>query len=318
MQGKTADPRAPYPVRVSDGAGWFADPSGKINTFRWWDGAAWTRWLSADPAAPDPGAVLVAEPPAPAPLPADSAPSDDTTAYAPPDPADRVVRLPAAAAVIVGGVLLAIIAVGAIISLTADRPLTGPAVAPPPPTEAPPAVLFDPASRAVTADELKVVLPVSPFTCDPRPRDVPSLFTSALSCSALVHADYDDKNDWTATTGVGVLDEDVRSAKDLREMAARTGSGLLRRNYTVEDVTIKKVKNAPFPDVAPDGRARRVTAELHVSYPDLPSDYDRMTVAVFELESGEHVAWWALEPDDSPRAVTEALEASAATVTARK
>ena len=163
------------------------------------------------------------------------------------------------------------------------------------------------------------MLPASPFTCDPRPRDVPSLFTSMISCNAVVHPDYnDDKNDWTANTGVGVLDEQVRSAKDLRDMAARTGSGLLSRNYTVEDVTIKKVKNVPFPDVAPDGKGRRLTVELHISYPDLPTEYDRMTVAVFELESGEHVAWWALEPDDSPQAVTEALEASAATLTARK
>ncbi len=43
-------------------------------------------------------------------------PAEDLAAFAPPDPADRVVRLPAAAAVIVGGGLLAIIAVGAIIS----------------------------------------------------------------------------------------------------------------------------------------------------------------------------------------------------------
>jgi hypothetical protein len=32
-------------------SGWFADPGGKVNTFRWWDGEAWTRWLSADPSA---------------------------------------------------------------------------------------------------------------------------------------------------------------------------------------------------------------------------------------------------------------------------
>ena len=70
--------------------------------------------------------------------------------------------------------------------------------------------------------------------------------------------------------------------------------------------------------MAPDGKARIVTAELHVPYRDLPSAYDRMSVAVFELESGEHVAWWSLEPEDSPRAVADALDESAATVTARK
>jgi hypothetical protein len=40
----------PYPVGVTV-SGWFADPGGKVNTFRWWDGEAWTRWLSADPSA---------------------------------------------------------------------------------------------------------------------------------------------------------------------------------------------------------------------------------------------------------------------------
>jgi hypothetical protein len=314
---------------VADGAGWFADPSGKLNTFRWWDGQAWTRWLSADPAAPDPGPVpsratassgpLHTEPAEPRRATVDVPPPEQGTAYAPPDPADRVVRLPAAAAIIVGGVLLAIIAVGAIISVTADRPLTGPAVPPPPPTEAPLTLTYDSVSRAVSAEELKVVLPASPFTCDAGLRIVPDLFTSALSCTAAVHTDYDEKkSDWAANSGVGVLDEQVRSVKDLREMAAQTASGLITRNYTVEDVTIKKVKNVPFPDVAPEGKARVVRAELHVSYPDLPSAYDRMSVAVFELESGEHVAWWALEPNDSPKAVAAALEASAATVTARK
>jgi Protein of unknown function (DUF2510) len=118
---------------VADGSGWFADPSGKINTFRWWDGQRWTRWLSADAAAPDPGPVprraahrqtaVTAEPPPSAEArlaePTDAQPPPQS--FASPDPADRVVGLPAAAAIIVGGILLAIIAVGAIISLTADR-----------------------------------------------------------------------------------------------------------------------------------------------------------------------------------------------------
>lgn len=312
-----------------DGAGWFADPSGKVDTFRWWDGESWTRWLSTERAAPEPGPVpRRAAPETGPPAPPDPPPSPEQTLaepveaqlpYAPPDPADRVVGIPAAAAILVGGILLAIVAVGAIVSLTADRPLTGPAVAPPPPTEAPLTLTFDSASRSAAADELRAVLPGRPFFCDVGTREMPALFTSALSCNSVVHPDYDDKGSaWAANTGVGVLDDQVRSVKGLREMAARTASGLITRNYTVDDVTIKKVENVPYDDVAPEGKARRVTAELHVSYPDLPSAYDRMTVIVFELESGDHVAWWALEPEDSPKAVTEALEASAATVTARK
>ena len=315
---------------MADGSGWFADPSGKINTFRWWDGQGWTRWLSADAAAPDPGPVprraahhqttVAAEPPpsAEATLAEPTDPQPRPQSFAPPDPADRVVGLPAAAAIIVAGVLLAVIAVGAIISLTADRPLTGPAVAPPPPVDAPLLLTYDAATRTVSAEELRAVLPADPFLCDDRPREVPGLFTWALSCNVVVHADYDDKLDWSATSGVGILDEKVGSVDELREMAAQTASGLITRNYTVEDVTIKKAKNVPLGEVAPDGKARIVTAELHVPYRDLPSAYDRMSVAVFELESGEHVAYWSLEPEKSPRAVAGALDESAATVTARK
>jgi hypothetical protein len=43
--------------------GWFADPGGAEGLFRWWDGRAWTRWLSSDAAAPTPPSET---PPAPA------------------------------------------------------------------------------------------------------------------------------------------------------------------------------------------------------------------------------------------------------------
>ena len=73
-----------------------------------------------------------------------------------------MVRLPAAA-VIVSAVLLATIAVGAIITLTADRPLTGPAVAPPTPTEAALAVTYDRVTRRLSVQELSVTMPNEPF-----------------------------------------------------------------------------------------------------------------------------------------------------------
>jgi hypothetical protein len=41
-------------------------------------------------------------------------------------------------------------------------------------------------------------------------------------------------------------------------------------------------------------------------------------VAVFELESGRHAAYFAIRPDDSKSDVVQALRISAGTVTARK
>jgi hypothetical protein len=314
---------------VADGAGWFADPSGKINTFRWWDGQAWTRWLSADPTAADPGPV--ADPGVPTSPAPDFPPPDEATAYAPPDavkagpaalappdPGDRMVGLPAAAAVLVGGVLLAIIAVGAIISLTADRPLTGPAVAPPPPTETPLAVTYNAGTRTGSVEELKVALPAAPFSCASSPTEIPGLFASAVSCDVAVHPDYDkEKNDWGASVGLGLLEPERDTERDLRQLLASTASAVLARNYEVDDLTVKRAKNRTS-DVASAGRARVVTAELHVSNPGLPTKYDAMRVVIVRLESGRHVAWWGLVPDDSPEEVRMAVAASAESITARK
>jgi hypothetical protein len=332
---------------VADGPGWFADPSGKIDTFRWWDGRAWTRWLSADPAAADPGPVptgpstgsgrMLQAAPATATATLDVPPPDDAAAHPapdratdgrrmlvepaeapvpPPDPADHVVGLPAAAAIIVGGVLLAIIAVGAIISLTRDRPLTGPALAPPPPTEAPLAVSYDEATRAVAVEELEAVLPSAPFTCG-SPQEMTGLFDSAVNCGVLVHKDYDeDKHDWGASAGIGLLEAERDSQRDLRELLASAASDVLERNYEVDDITVEKAKNR-LSDVAPDGRARYVTAELHVSYKGLPTEYDAMRVTLVRLAGGRHVVWWGLVPNDSPEAVRSAVAASAESLSAR-
>jgi len=61
-----------------------------------------------------------------------------------------------------------------------------------------------------------------------------------------------------------------------------------------------------------------VTAELQVSYPGLPTDYDAMRVTIVRLAGGRHVVWWGLVPDDSPEAVRSAVAASAESLTARK
>ena len=251
---------------MADAAGWFADPSGKVNTFRRWDGRAWTRWLSADPSAPEPGPVL-------------TGPSTSG----------------------------------------ADRPLTGPAVAPPEPTETPLAVVYDQVTRRLSVQELQATMPDKPFSCDLEPRTVPGAFTSAFECTAWVHFDFNAKHDdWVATTGLGDLEEQLRTGRDLDAIADATFSALAAQSYDLDDVTVKKKQTERLTGVAPDGKAVLVSAEMHVSNKDLPTKYDRMLVAVFELESGRHAAYFAIRPNDSKTDVVEAMHISAATVTARK
>ena len=61
-----------------------------------------------------------------------------------------------------------------------------------------------------------------------------------------------------------------------------------------------------------------VSAEMHVADKDLPTKYDRMLVAVFELATGQHAAYYAIRSNDSKKDVTDARRRSAATVSARK
>ena len=308
-------------------SGWFADPGGKANTFRWWDGKAWTRWLSADPTAPDPGPPPDSQPDPPslpppqrAAEPEPVAPADqalDLDALPPPNPADRVVRLPAAAAIVVTVVLLTVIAVGAIVSITADRPLTGPAVDPPPPTQPPAKIAYDPATRNVSFEEMTFIAPAAPFSCDPEPREVPGTFTSAFTCQALVHRNYDKKNNsWTASVALVRLDDRLRASGNLTSIASETLGAIAGQNYPTK-VTVRKLKSNKLVRIAPDGKAVHLSAELHVSVPNLPTRYDRLVLAVFELESGQHVAWYSLQPNDSPKDVGKARQNSAKTVTAR-
>ncbi len=105
-------------------------------------------------------------------------------------------------ALLVGVLALALVAVGLTVVLTQDRIRTGPAVAPP--SAAPPSgLLLDASTRTLKIENVRLVLPGPPYTCDREPRVMAPSFTSALSCDARVHTDYAGTDDWYANTGLG-------------------------------------------------------------------------------------------------------------------
>ena len=300
-------------------SGWFADPGGKVKTFRWWDGTAWTRWLSADPTAPGPGAET--RPTEPTPTPAvvnpGSAEGVDLAELPPPEPADRVVRLPIAAAIVVAVVLLTVIAVGAIVSLSADRPPTGPPVDPPPRKQAPSRMAYEPGTRKASFEEMQFIAPSSPFVCNTEPQKVSGTYTWEFGCTAVVHRNYDKKNgSWITAVGMGTLDDRLQASGDLATIASETFGALLPPNYGGVKATVKKRKIQNLTGVAPAGRAVLLSANVHVSKPGLATKYDRVLLVVVKLQSGQHVAWYAMRANDSPKDVVKALEDSADTVTA--
>jgi len=205
------------------------------------------------------------------------------------------------------------------VSLTADRPLTGPPVEPPPPTPARTKITYDSVTRRVSFEEMQFVAPSAPFTCDPKPGEVPGIFASAFTCNALVHGNYDKKNsDWVTEISMGNLEDRLQESGDLANIASKTFAAILTQSYTTTKATVKKRKIQHLTRVAPDGRAVLLSAEVHVSKPGLATKYDRAILALFQLESGQHVAWYALRANDSPKDVVQALEDSADTVEAQK
>ena len=278
---------------VNAPAGWFLDPAGTSETYRWWDGQGWTRWLSHDSASAPPVAV----PPA--------APSEAL--------AGRSVRIPLAVALVVGVVALALVAVGLTVVLTQDRIRTGPAVAPPS-AAAPAGLLLDRSARTLGVENVRLVLPGPPYECDTEPRGMAPSFTSAISCAAPIHTDYADTDDWYASTGLGLIEDSLVAKGDLARTARSVFASLRRAYFRGQPTTVQKltrVENAPGRD-----RGLFVAGEVHYAIRGLSSRYDRMLIGVLELPTGRHVAFFSVRPNDTPKSTLDVLNRSIATLSA--
>lgn len=297
--------------------GWYADPSGAAGTHRWWDGAAWTRWLTADPDAAPPGEAPTLTPAA---GPAAPAAPAVTTAAVPVGPGPHEgpgVRVPLAVALVVGAVLVAVVGVGAVVSASAERLPSGPAVAPPSPTPARARLVWQPDDNLATVGELRVVLPADPYTCSPSVTTLAPTFDDFVGCSVVVHEDYDgDDGDWTASTGVGLVPDDLVVEDDLKATADRVFSSLRRQSFSETKTTVRDLVASPT-DRAPTGRSLLVSGEVAYRVDGLASRYDRVLVVVVQLADGTHAAWFSSRPDDTPAAALEVLDASIATLTAQ-
>ena len=223
----SAEARHAYPVAVTAPApGWYADPAGVVQTFRWWDGVTWTRWLSHDPTSTPPRMEAVA---------------DARPAAVPPVPAvpDRTVRLPAAVAVTLGALVLAVIAVGAVVSYSADRLPSGPPVDPPVrPAAVHTPISYDPQTRLASVKEMNFMAPAKPFACLPAPNVQPGVFRSYFACDALVHEDYAKAEDWHSSVGFAVLDDPLIVPGDLGKTADKVAE-TLQAFYPTGQVTIR-------------------------------------------------------------------------------
>jgi hypothetical protein len=301
--------------------GWYADPGGKVGTFRWWDGGGWTRWLSRDATAPDPGPEPATDrdpPPATVPTLDWGAPTGDPVSA---DHLDHQEPVPARRPRVVAGsilaaALLAVIAGGAVVSLAQDRMPSGPAVAPPAAEAA--TVRYDPDLIRVELEEMTYSPPGEPFSCEATATERYPTFASRHSCFAFVHENYDATgNDWVSTVSLGVAADPLVSPGDLDATAEAVFDSIVKQDYVGDLFTLKKRDKEPL-DIGAPGKTVLLSAEVHFSIKNLPSRYDRLVVVVSQLESGAYGVWYAARADDAPKSMRTTLTNSAATLTARK
>lgn len=297
--------------------GWYADPTGSVETYRWWDGDGWTRWLSDDPDAGEPesdsGQPPPAEPPAEPPAKPPAEPSAETSV--PSGPQRPTVALPVAIALVVGVLVLAIVAIGAVVAYSADRLPSGPAVDPP--AARPSGVIaYDLQTRRATVQEMHFDAPGEPFTCHD-PTVQAGVFRSLFVCDADVHPDYDGAGtDWAATVAMGVLDDALVVAGDRGRSADRVFEAL-RSTYPT-DATVEKRKLQKLTGISPEDKAVLLSLELHYRVDGVASRYDKIVIAVVELADGDHVTWFAAKPNDAAEQVGVLMDKSASSVTARR
>jgi hypothetical protein len=218
---------------------------------------------------------------------------------------------------ILAGALLAVIAGGAVVSLSEDRMPSGPAVAPA--DAAPPASLinYNPQTGLVSVEELSYTVPGEPYSCDAAPEEREPAFTSWHSCFAFVHENYDDGIDWVSMSNLGILSDQVSTPGDLERTADDAFLEVVNRDYLGTKITIRKRQEQSL-DIGAPGRSRLITANLHYSIKNLPSKYDVIVFAITRLESGAYAAWYATRTDDTPKSLRDVLITSAETLKARK
>lgn len=226
--------------------------------------------------------------------------------------------LPLAVLVIVGAVILAVVIVGAVVWAASPRLPSGPEIAPPAPGVAGGSTVdYDSATRTASVDELRVMLPGAPYTCQPDATANPPLFTSVRSCSTVIHADYNGKgDDWQALFAVAAVGDSEVVPGNLTKTADRVYQQMVELYFADQQTTIKNRSSGPL-DIAEPGKALSTSSEIHYEVEGVPSTYTRMLMAMVQLSDGSYAVCFSLRTDDTPKATLDVLNAALATATAK-
>lgn len=267
--------------------GWYPDPAGRLDLYRWWDGGGWTEAISESPQAPSPRMQLPA------------APGDELLRR-------RPSRLRALVALVLCLALFLSATVGLGLIIWHDPPAVKrgarlPVAAPATPATTLPSGVggvgsLDEQTRAARIGAATMTLPASPYELSPEPQQVAGLMDVLFVASAPVHLRYDGTDSWSSAVLLGRL-SGTMDDPDLRVRARAALQEMCGAFYRHTDTRLSRVVIA---DHAVDGHpGLRVTARVHYDIAHLPSRYDELTAVLVGLDDGSVVAAVSSVPDDA-------------------
>lgn len=277
--------------------GWYPDPAGTSELYRWWDGAGWTDAISESPRAPSPRTWLPAD--------------DDEDS-----PRRRHSRFRAAVALVLCLALFLSATVGLGLIIWHDPPTVKrggrqPAAAAATPATSLPASSpgmgwLDEKTREARIGAATMTLPEPPYVLPAEPVSVPGLMDICFLAGASVHPGYDGSDGWSSAVLLSRL-AGTEGGSDLEGRAGEALQGLSRTFYRDR---VTRLDHVLVVDHAIDSHPGvRVTARVHYDIDKLPSRYDDLTAVLVGLDDGSVVAAVSSVPDDAdPALATLAAE----------
>lgn len=291
-------------MSVAPRPGWYPDPAGTPELYRWWDGGDWTDAISESPRAPSPR------------LHSPARPEDELERR-------RPSRLRSAVALLIclalflsatAGLGLAIFGDGAGVGRTGRAPADAATTPAPGATDLGAVGGFDRTSRVATLGRASMTLPGEPFVPPADPSRVAGLLDVLFAANAPVHPRYDGRHSWAGVVLLGRLSPQVAGGDlESRGRAAVEGlTGVLFAGHPTRRGTVE------VSDHAVDGHEGLVLrTQVRYSVAELPSRYDVLTAVVVQLDDGSVVVAVSSVPDDAEPRLVELAAASLDSLTFR-
>ena len=281
--------------------GWYPDPAGAPELYRWWDGGDWTEAISESPRAPSPRLHSPARP-------------EDALERRRPSRFRSAVALLVCLALFLSatiGLGLVIWQDGPGVKRSGRLPLAAPA-APVPGSPALGAVgRLDQRTRVATVGAASMTLPGEPYLLSADPMEAEGLDLFFLA-SAPVHLRYDGRHSWSAAVLLARLSPGPADA----DLAVRGQQALQELGRTLFPGHDTEVDPVSADDHAVDGNAGlALRARVRYDVDRLPSRYDDLSVLLVQLPDGSTVAAVSSVPDDADAAVTALAQQALETLT---